>query len=160
MIIVTDIDGVLTNGKHIYGKNGKMYKQFGSNDSDAMRILISEGYVDDIQFITSDKIGFEISHKRVADIGFELEFVKPEDRPGHIRDLTRTVDNVILIDDGLFAVDLAIESRNNPLESNLRVWCPQNAVPQLKNSAHKILPTNGGDNVFSYVLHYLQMEQS
>ena len=34
-----DVDGVMTSGKFIYSRKGKIYKEFGPDDSDALNIL-------------------------------------------------------------------------------------------------------------------------
>ena len=68
-----DVDGVMTSGNFIYSKKGKVYKEFGPDDSDALNIL--KKFIK-IQFITSDKKGFSISKKRIhLDMGFKINLI-------------------------------------------------------------------------------------
>jgi 3-deoxy-D-manno-octulosonate 8-phosphate phosphatase (KDO 8-P phosphatase) len=61
--IFFDVDGVLTDGKFQYDKNGKKFKTFGPDDNDAIKLLKKKNFY----FITSDKRGFAISKKRIVD---------------------------------------------------------------------------------------------
>ena len=74
---VLDVDGVLTDGSFLYDSRGKAYKVFGADDADALKAL--KKYVD-IVFVSQDKRGFNISKKRVEDMGFELKEVGSKDR--------------------------------------------------------------------------------
>ena len=68
-----DVDGVMTSGKFTYSQKGKIYKEFGQDDADALNVL--RRYLK-IQFITSDHKGFKISKKRISnDMGFDLNLV-------------------------------------------------------------------------------------
>ena len=65
-LFVLDVDGVLSSGQFLYDSNGKQYKIFGPHDNDGLK-LISK-YIK-IRFISADTRGFEISKKRVEDMG-------------------------------------------------------------------------------------------
>ena len=68
-----DVDGVLTNGQFFYSPEGKQFKVFGPDDNDGLGLL--KPYLN-IQFITGDKKGFNISHKRIVDdMGYNLDLV-------------------------------------------------------------------------------------
>ena len=69
---VLDVDGVLTTGQFLYDQNGKKYKIFSVDDKDALLIL--KKYIK-ISFLTSDIKGFQISKKRVEDMGFKLKYI-------------------------------------------------------------------------------------
>ena len=64
--LISDVDGILTDGGHYYNLDGKKFKKFGSNDKDAIKRL-EELFGLKIIFISSDKIGFDIVKKRIAD---------------------------------------------------------------------------------------------
>ena len=55
---ILDVDGVLTTGQFLYDENGKKFKIFGPDDSDALNIL--KKYIN-IVFVSADKRGFKIS---------------------------------------------------------------------------------------------------
>jgi 3-deoxy-D-manno-octulosonate 8-phosphate phosphatase (KDO 8-P phosphatase) len=69
---IIDVDGTLSNDFFIYSKNGKQYKLFGPDDSDALNIL--KKYLK-INFISADKRGFPITKKRINDMGFQVDLV-------------------------------------------------------------------------------------
>ncbi len=69
---IFDVDGVITDGKMIYDKNGKKYKTFGQDDYDSLKFL--RKFVQ-IQFISGDKEGFKISKKRVEDMNFKIKYL-------------------------------------------------------------------------------------
>uniref|UniRef100_A0A6M3J8S9 Phosphatase n=1 Tax=viral metagenome TaxID=1070528 RepID=A0A6M3J8S9_9ZZZZ len=77
-VFVLDVDGVMTDGRMYYTSEGKMMKAFGADDHDALTIL--REYIL-IKFVTADKIGFKITHKRIfEDMMFPLSLVKMKDR--------------------------------------------------------------------------------
>ena len=69
---IVDVDGVLTTGQFHYSSEGKVFKIFGKDDSDGLSLL--KNFIK-IIFISGDKKGFEISKKRVQDMGFEINLV-------------------------------------------------------------------------------------
>lgn len=69
---VIDIDGVLTDGGFYYDDSGKRLKRFGPDDADALTLLSSYLY---IVFVSADRRGWDISKKRVEDMGFEAFLV-------------------------------------------------------------------------------------
>lgn len=84
IFVVSDVDGVLTDGTFLYDVNGKQYKQFGKDDADAIKLMRKVMPGSKITFVSSDAHGFDISKKRVADMGCELEFVSVADRPAYM----------------------------------------------------------------------------
>lgn len=98
--IVFDVDGVLTTGQFFYNSEGKVFKVFGADDNDALSIL--NRYCSSITFVTGDKRGFDISHKRITvDMGWPLHLVSTIDRASWIKgqfDLSKTV----YMGDGIF----------------------------------------------------------
>lgn len=76
--LILDVDGVLTTGPFTYTADGKFSKTFGPHDSDGVKILRKSI---NIQAISADHRGFEISKKRVVDdMGLKLTLVSEEDR--------------------------------------------------------------------------------
>ncbi|MEK7080248.1 MAG: phosphatase [Patescibacteria group bacterium] len=94
-----DVDGVMTDGKLYYTKEGKIMKVFGPDDSDALNIL--ENFIK-IIFISGDKRGFEISKKRIVDdMGFSLEQVSTVKRMEYIKKIADPSE-IIYMGDGIF----------------------------------------------------------
>jgi 3-deoxy-D-manno-octulosonate 8-phosphate phosphatase (KDO 8-P phosphatase) len=99
---VLDVDGVLSNGQFLYSEEGKIYKTFGPHDSDGLKMINA---LLDIRFISADKRGFEISKKRVTDMGFEIDLVSASDRYSYIQD-KYNLKAVIYMGDGYFDVSI------------------------------------------------------
>ena len=72
-VFILDVDGVMTSGEFFYTVDGKVMKVFGPDDNDALCLL--KNFLS-IRFVTGDKKGFAISHKRIVeDMKFELDLV-------------------------------------------------------------------------------------
>jgi 3-deoxy-D-manno-octulosonate 8-phosphate phosphatase (KDO 8-P phosphatase) len=143
--LISDVDGVLTCGGHYYSKEGKIIKRFGGNDADALKVL-REKFVDNIIFITSDKIGFDISKRRIDDMGYQLIFVgRKEDR---IKYLSSLDGDTIFIGDGIFDSEAYGSVKTS--------FCLKDSTPQAKRKATYILPTTAGNNVFSHLLEVFE----
>ena len=98
-VFVLDVDGVMTDGKFIYSDQGKLFKIFGPDDNDALKILSK---FMEIIFVTGDKRGFNISKKRIVeDMGFTLDLVSTSRRIEWIKS-KYDVNNVVYMGDGIF----------------------------------------------------------
>ena len=76
---ILDVDGVMTDGKLYWDAMGqKPFKAFGTYDTDGLKVL--REYID-IQFISADTVGFDVTASRVRDyLGFPLTIVKEHER--------------------------------------------------------------------------------
>ena len=76
-IFLLDVDGVLTSGNFFYSIEGKVLKEFGAHDAYSLKELSK---FLEISFISADSRGFEITKKRIDDMGFEVKLVSEEER--------------------------------------------------------------------------------
>jgi 3-deoxy-D-manno-octulosonate 8-phosphate phosphatase (KDO 8-P phosphatase) len=98
-VFIIDVDGVLTDGKFYYSADGKMFKVFGPDDHDALKLLVQHL---EIVFVTGDKLGFPISQARIVkDMGMRLELVSTTKRAEWIEERWDT-SQVIYMGDGIF----------------------------------------------------------
>jgi 3-deoxy-D-manno-octulosonate 8-phosphate phosphatase (KDO 8-P phosphatase) len=98
-IFILDVDGVMTTGHFLYTTKGKMMKIFGPDDNDALSLL---GRFLEIRFVTGDKKGFSISHKRIVDdMKFPLDLVSTVRRVDWIKE-RYVLKDVIYMGDGIF----------------------------------------------------------
>jgi 3-deoxy-D-manno-octulosonate 8-phosphate phosphatase (KDO 8-P phosphatase) len=96
---ILDVDGVLTTGQFLYSIEGKLMKIFGPDDNDGLSLL--KPYLE-ICFVTADKKGFEISHKRIVeDMKYNLELVSTIRRIDWINEHFDPKE-VIYMGDGIF----------------------------------------------------------
>lgn len=97
--LILDVDGVLTDGKFHYSETGKVFKVFGPDDNDALKLL--DPFLE-IVFVSADKRGFEISKKRIVDdMKRPLFLVKGKKRIEWIKSKYNPAE-VIYIGDGIF----------------------------------------------------------
>jgi 3-deoxy-D-manno-octulosonate 8-phosphate phosphatase (KDO 8-P phosphatase) len=131
---ILDVDGVMTTGHFLYTSSGKEMKIFGPDDNDALSLLKNNL---EIRFVTGDKKGFAISHKRITeDMKFPLDLVSTIRRIDWIKE--RFIpEEVIYMGDGIFdhyvmrEVGYAI--------------APLNADKLAKENADYITERSGGD---------------
>lgn len=76
--LIFDSDGVFTTGAFLYTINGKFAKIFGPHDNDGIKMIRDKI---NIQAITADKSGLEITRKRILeDMKIPLTLIKEEER--------------------------------------------------------------------------------
>ena len=97
-VFILDVDGVLTDGSFYYSEEGKVLKKFGPDDNDALKLL--KKFIK-IRFISGDKLGFDISRKRVEDMGFSIDLVSTTKRIDWIKEKYNPKE-VIYMGDGIF----------------------------------------------------------
>jgi 3-deoxy-D-manno-octulosonate 8-phosphate phosphatase (KDO 8-P phosphatase) len=145
-VFICDVDGVMTDGKFYYTKDGKILKSFGPDDNDALKVL-SQYLM--IHFISGDERGFEISRKRIVeDMKFPLDLVSTIKRMDWIKERFSPAD-VIYMGDGVFDHLVFAEVGYS--------IAPQNADQQLKKIARYVTNRSGGDRAVSEAcLHVIQ----
>lgn len=147
--IVTDVDGVLTDGKFYYSTRGKVAKIFGPHDSDGIKILKKIGI--DLHAITADRRGFDISAKRLSDLGLPLTLVKETDR---LEWLQKRYDpsSTLFVGDGIFDAKV--------MRYGFLGACPADATKMAKTHAAIILNTKGGAGVMLELAEILSAKKA
>jgi len=132
-IFIIDVDGVMTDGKFYYTKQGKIMKCFGADDNDALKLL---SQFMKIRFVTGDKRGFLITKKRIKDMKFDLDLVSTIQRIKWIKQRYSKLD-VIYMGDGIFDSYVMKEVGFS--------IAPANADLQCKKIANFVTKRSGGD---------------
>ncbi len=135
MHLIIDVDGVITDGKMIYSKDGKEYKVFGPDDVDSLEWLKEQWPDLNILFVSADKRGFEISEKRVKDMGYEIKYMPSKHRWQYMQQEGYNLDEVIYIGDGWYD--------GETFENVYYSICPNDGFSRLL--ADYVTPTNGGN---------------
>jgi len=141
---VLDVDGVLTSGGFIYSENGKLYKIFGPHDAYALKLIADEI---NIHFISADHRGFEISKKRVNDMGFEITLVPEDERLVYIEN-NYDLETLAYMGDG--DVD-AIKFDRVKI-----AIAPKNARPKALEKATFVTNNIGGQGAVADACEYLK----
>lgn len=142
--LVSDVDGVLTDGKFYYSAKGKEYKVFGSHDADALK---NQTLFSRITFVSADERGFEISNRRVGDMGFKLEQMTSQERRDFVRELSRG-ENVVFIGDSV--------SDEPAFEEALLSAAPKGSYPRLYRKATIRLSRRGGEGAIAELVEVLE----
>ena len=58
-IIISDVDGILTESSSYYTTDGKVMKKFGAYDTEMINFMKTQGW--DFLFVSKDKNGLEIT---------------------------------------------------------------------------------------------------
>jgi YrbI family 3-deoxy-D-manno-octulosonate 8-phosphate phosphatase len=106
-IVISDVDGCLTDGRFIYTADGKVAKVFGPHDNDGVKLLKSNGI--DVVFISADKRGFPITEKRITDMKCKVYNVSEDDRVEWIKNYIKenNYDYSVFFGDGIGDVPVA-----------------------------------------------------
>lgn len=140
IVVISDCDGVLTDGNFIYTSEGKVAKIYGPHDNDGVKMLKEKGF--SVIFITADKRGFDITKKRIDDMNCPLYLVSEKERLEWIKSYinTHNFKDYIYIADGISDVP--------SLQNACFSIVPQNGRNEAKNIANYITPSNGGSGAF------------
>ncbi len=133
MNFVLDVDGVMTTGQFLYSSEGKAYKIFGPHDADGLKLLKDKM---NIVFINADKRGFEISKKRIDDMGFPIILISEQERYNYIKEKFG-FENTIFMGDGIFDAPLIKDCKFG--------IAPFNARPEAKEVADFITPSKSAE---------------
>jgi len=145
-VFILDVDGVITTGQFFYTQEGKAMKVFGPDDNDGLSLL--QPYLQ-IRFVTGDKKGFSISHKRIVDdMKYPLDLVSTIKRVEWIAE-RYDLDEVIYMGDGIFD--------HYVFEKVAYSIAPANSDYIAKEKANYITKRSGGDRaVAEACLHILE----
>jgi len=144
--LVTDIDGVMTDGGFYYTEDGKVMKKFGPHDNDGIKMLREAGI--EVYAITADKRGFPITKKRLDDMNVPLTLVTEKERLSYI-EKTHGFEGTAFVGDGWH--DAA------SLKACERGYAPEDATSAAIFHADHKVPMKGGTGVLLAVaLHILE----
>jgi len=136
VIFISDCDGILTDGRSYFTKDGKTHKSYGSYDKEAIR-FITDYMNDSLDFLTDDKDGIKIHEDRInhlsnscKELSFELINKSPKERLEYIQNLKLHFKNfkdfkkviIVFIGDSLSDIpalseaDIAMTTNNAPDE--------------------------------------------
>jgi len=139
-IVISDVDGCLTDGRYIYTADGKVAKVFGPHDNDGVKLLKANNI--DVVFISADKRGFPITKRRIEDMKCSVFNVSESDRVEWVRNyiIENGYDKSVFFGDGIGDVPVK--------EVVTKFACPSNARKEAKEKADFITESIGGQGAF------------
>lgn len=149
-LIITDIDGVWTDGGMYITEKGDEFKKF--NTSDSLGIIIAKEFKILTCIITGEKT--KLLQKRAEKLGVDYVFqgVKNKIKIAEklINDLNISFDNVAYIGDDIGDINL--------LKKVSISACPNQAPDFIKNMVTFISKKNGGDGAFrDFVIKVMEL---
>ena len=147
-IVLSDVDGVLTDAGMYYSENGDEIKKFCVYDGMAFKILQDHGYK--VGIITTEDMN--LNRRRAKKLNLDYDFHGINDKLTVVKKLCKKenidINQVAYIGDDINCFELL---------SNVGIAaCPLNAVSKIKNIPGIInLNKSGGDGVFREFINYL-----
>ena len=147
-IVLSDVDGVLTDAGMYYSENGDEIKKFCVYDGMAFKILQDHGYK--VGIITTEDMN--LNRRRAKKLNLDYDFHAINDKLNVVKKLCEKenidINQVAYIGDDINCFELL---------SNVGIAaCPFNAVSKIKNIPGIIhLNKKGGDGVFREFINYL-----
>jgi 3-deoxy-D-manno-octulosonate 8-phosphate phosphatase (KDO 8-P phosphatase) len=143
---ILDVDGVFTDGKFHYSKDGKLFKIFGDADNDALSFIKNKLH---IEMVSGDKRGFLISQKRIeVDMGYKLSLVSTFERAQWISQRFN-LNETIYMGDGIYD-PLVFQKVGYSI-------APNNAFYNTKKYANFVTSSKGGEGaVAEAVIHIIE----
>jgi len=146
-VVISDVDGCLTDGRYIYTADGKVAKVFGPHDNDGVKLLKANGF--DVVFISADKRGFPITKKRIEDMKCLIFNVSEADRVQWVDDYVKTngYEFSVFFGDGISDV---------PVKDVVTYFAsPANARKEAKSAADFVTESIGGQGAFLDLAQWL-----
>ena len=153
-VIVSDCDGILTDSKSLYTKDGKFGKVYGAYDKEMMELMIDLGWK--FIFVTSDKAGASITNSRLV----HLEKIDPTKIVHQVlgaRERARLVEKMVF--DGCKV--LFVGDSLSDIESlNIATWAAttMNAPDIVKKYCDYVSELYGGSGGFADILYAIHEE--
>ena len=141
ILVISDVDGCLTDGGMYYDSTGKVIKRFSAGDHEGLKLLKKNNI--DTKFITADKVGYPITKQRIDDMSkSELYIISETERPLFIKEFRKIYDYIIFFGDGLGDAQI---KRQGICDLFI---CPSQSIKPVKNLADIVTENEGGHAAF------------
>lgn len=151
-MLITDVDGVLTDGGMYYSKNGESLKKFNTKDGMGIEILVNNGIVPVI--LTKEKS--DIVLKRAAKLKTKEVHIGIENKIEKAKEIIKKYDvdfgEVVCIGDDINDIQL--------LKKVGFSCCPFDAVEEVKKVASHVCKAKGGEGVVREVVEIVLARNS
>jgi YrbI family 3-deoxy-D-manno-octulosonate 8-phosphate phosphatase len=146
-LIISDVDGVLTDGGMYYGASGEALKKFNTKDGLGIRKWLESG--GDFAVVTGENS--PSVHERIKKLRIEHYFPGVLDKAHVVRELIQklglTKDEVVYIGD---------DENDLPVVPEVgRFFCPADAVSSVKQAAATVTERRGGEGCVREVIEGL-----
>lgn len=148
-IIISDCDGILTDGTSIYTSDGKIGKVYGSYDTEAIKKAHDNGW--EFLFVSNDSNGWSITKKRLTEYWkrkwCNFDLASANDR----KELVKAYQKV-----GYFVVFVGDSISDIQAGKIADMFCTtNNGFKEVKEKCHFISDRNGGNGGFAQIIYYV-----
>lgn len=150
-VVVSDVDGTLTDGGMYYNAEREVMKRFSARDGMGVTLLQRSGI--EVVLMTSDKTGIAEARARKLGIKRVLEGVK--DKALALKELADSI-NVTFAEIAYIGDDVNDEA---PLKHCGVSACPRDAVQEVQQWVHYICKHNGGNGAFRELAEIILLAQ-
>lgn len=152
-LIILDVDGVLTDGKKYYNRDGEVkLKTFCDKDWSAIKRFRALGI--NVIFLTGDSFNITIAENRNLDVIVNRQNGTHRDKSDYLWEICQEYSvsptEIIFVGDDIFDINLMNEVGFS--------FCPADAPQEVKKHS-TMLSKNGGNNVVSELFDYMQLKQ-
>ena len=146
-MVLSDVDGCLTDGGMYYSEKGDEIKKFNAKDGMAFSLLKEKGYITGI--VTGENV--DLNKRRVVKIGLDVYEYGTKDKLETLNKICKqyniSMENILYIGDDNNDIDIL---------KNVGIsCCPNDAIDEVKRLSTIKLKTNGGHGVVREVLDFL-----
>ncbi len=139
-LVITDVDGVLTDGGVFYGRDGEAMKRFNIRDGMGVERLRETGV--DVGIITGEKS--ESVMRRAEKLGINIVYLFAKDKPAVMREIMElhklAAHEIAYIGDDV--------NDSGAMEMAGLSGAPSDAFPQIRQIAHYVCRRPGGHGAF------------
>lgn len=152
-LIILDVDGVLTDGKKYYNREGEVkLKTFCDKDWSAIKRFRALGI--NVIFLTGDSFNVTIAENRNLDVIVNRQNGTHRDKSDYLWEICEEYSvsptEIVFVGDDIFDVNLMSEVGFS--------FCPADAPQEVKKHC-TMLSRNGGDNVVAELFDFMQLKQ-
>lgn len=146
-LVLTDVDGCLTDGSVYYGPNHEKYKKFDMQDGMALKLLKDNKLLSGI--ISSDNS--EATRYRAEDLKFDYICINVKNKMEKYIEILN--ENNLTNEEVAYMGD---DIQDLPILNIVGMSiAPNNAVNEVKNSVKYITKSNGGNGAFREYVEYI-----
>lgn len=144
-LVIIDVDGTLTDGSLVVGKDGhKQHKVFGPDDSDALHELQTRVRV---ELVTADTQGFDIVKQRAHHMGLNVTPLNGTTRHVHLMTFHVPHAQIVYVGDGYYDW-MSMKACGFGI-------APHDAWPETKRIADAVTSRNGGHRAVAQAADYI-----
>lgn len=148
-IIISDCDGILTDGTSIYTSDGKIGKVYGSYDTEAIKEAHDNGW--EFLFVSNDSNGWYITKKRLSEYNArgwcDYLLANAQQRKELVQNYKDKRYLVVFVGDSISDI---------PAGKIADMFCTtNNGFKEVKENCHFVSNRNGGNGGFAQIIYYV-----